>query len=142
MPAGSPPTWVALWVVPAGAPAGPWEAPGLRWLMVQHLARGGWELPGGRIEPGETIVEAAQRELREETGLDGRVIGEPWAEGDGAWCCLKVESMPTRSHWPSPDSTLGSVRWWSRPPPRMPWGEYELVGCAMRAARFHSSLMA
>ena len=33
----------------------------------------GYTLPGGHIEPGESIVEAAARELKEETGL----IAEP-----------------------------------------------------------------
>jgi 8-oxo-dGTP diphosphatase len=30
-----------------------------------------WSVPGGRVEPGETVGEAVVRELAEETGLDG-----------------------------------------------------------------------
>ncbi|GGT43214.1 NUDIX domain-containing protein [Streptomyces chromofuscus] len=33
-----------------------------------------WEPPGGGIEPGESPIEAAVRELREETGLAGETI--------------------------------------------------------------------
>ncbi len=33
-----------------------------------------WALPKGKIDPGESAVEAAVREVREETGVEGRVV--------------------------------------------------------------------
>lgn len=39
-----------------------------RFLMVFNPKRNGWEMPGGKIEPGETVEEAAERECLEESG--------------------------------------------------------------------------
>ncbi len=59
-------------------------------LLLQESAayadgtnRGRWELPGGRLQPGEHFADGLRREVKEETGLDITIdrpymLGEWW----------------------------------------------------------------
>ena len=42
-------------------------------------SRGRWSVPGGKVEPGESFAQAAQRETHEETGLVVSVGAQRWA---------------------------------------------------------------
>lgn len=42
-------------------------------LLIKGPARG-WEMPGGQVEEGESLTEAAIRETKEETGIDVEII--------------------------------------------------------------------
>jgi len=43
-------------------------------LLTRRADNGEWCLPGGHMEPGETVVGACQREVLEETSLAVRVL--------------------------------------------------------------------
>jgi 8-oxo-dGTP pyrophosphatase MutT (NUDIX family) len=49
--------------------------PAGRLLLARRADTRNWELPGGKVEPGESVVDAAVREVAEETGVRISVTG-------------------------------------------------------------------
>lgn len=50
---------------------------GTLYASVFHNRRNAWELPGGKVEPGEFSVLAAGREVREELGVELKLLTVP-----------------------------------------------------------------
>lgn len=44
-------------------------------LMIRRTDNGNWALPGGAIDLGESVTQAAIRETKEETGIDVEITG-------------------------------------------------------------------
>jgi 8-oxo-dGTP pyrophosphatase MutT (NUDIX family) len=48
---------------------------GDRLLLTRRSDNGAWCMPGGGVDPGESLAEACVREVREEIGVRARVTG-------------------------------------------------------------------
>lgn len=90
-------------------------------LMIRRgrgPAMGRWSVPGGRVEHGESLSEAVERELLEETGLSGncgRFVG--WVERISAgehgehFVILDFEVTLLDDREPTAGDDAAEVRW-------------------------------
>jgi 8-oxo-dGTP diphosphatase len=75
-------------------------------------AAGRWELPGGKVEPGESPTDALVREIREE--LDCGITVERWLEGHqpiGSTHVLRVAVCRLVDAAPHPSGDHDELRW-------------------------------
>jgi 8-oxo-dGTP diphosphatase len=94
-----------------------------RILLVQRgrePGRGLWAVPGGKVDLGESLIQAARREAKEETGLDVEVAELVWAGesiGPGQppeWHYVLVDFLATRvGGEPAPADDADQVAWFS-----------------------------
>ena len=94
-------------------------------VFVRHPERG-WEIPGGHLLQDETPEQAIIRELKEETGCDGKLIAwnkEYYPEG---WVGhVVVEDTKEKIFWNVDDENVSEVRWWTQIPPLIEWTKEE-----------------
>lgn len=94
-----------------------------RILLIRRSDNDNWALPGGAIDVGESLVQAAIRETREETGVDCEITGligiytDPrhvilyTSNGEARQECSIVLTARATGGQPTPSSESSEVRW-------------------------------
>ena len=91
-------------------------------LLSRHKDRDTWETQGGHIEPGETPLEAARRELYEESGaveFDIRPVFDYWAGDERGGASGQVFAATIRTLGSLPKSEMAEVRAFDEIPPNV-----------------------
>jgi 8-oxo-dGTP diphosphatase len=94
-------------------------------IAVIHRPRyDDWSLPKGKLDPGETFEDGALREVEEETGVRGRIVGEltptSYLDRKGRdklvrWYRMALDDDPREF---APNDEVDELRWLTPPEAR------------------------
>jgi ADP-ribose pyrophosphatase YjhB (NUDIX family) len=94
-----------------------------RILLICRTDNGNWALPGGAMDLGESLAQAAVRETREETGVDCEITGLSGIYTDPGHVLLYTSNGEVRQEFsivltarptggePTPSDESSQVRW-------------------------------
>ena len=68
-------------------------------LLIRRTDNGNWALPGGAVDLGESLTQAAVRETREETGVDCEITGLSGIYTDPAHVLLYTSNGEARQEF-------------------------------------------
>ena len=103
-------------------------------LLVRRSDNDNWAVPGGAVDLGESVADAAVRETKEESGIDCEINGFVGIYSDPRHVILYTSNGEVRQEFsivltaratggsPTPSSETSEVRW--VPPVRV--GEYQM----------------
>ena len=92
-------------------------------LMIRRTDNGNWAVPGGAIDLGESVAQAAVRETLEETGISCEITGITGIYSDPRHVILYTSNGEARQEFsivltaralrgqPTPSSESSEVRW-------------------------------
>src|SRR3984885_2845238 len=92
-------------------------------LLIRRTDNGNWAVPGGAIDLGESVAQAAVRETREESGIECEITGIVGIYSDPKHVILYTSNGEVRQEFsivltasplsghPTPSSESSEVRW-------------------------------
>jgi 8-oxo-dGTP pyrophosphatase MutT (NUDIX family) len=92
-------------------------------LLIRRADNDNWAVPGGAVDLGESVAEAATRETREESGIDCQITGLVGIYSDPRHVILYTSDGEVRQEFsilltarpvgghPAPSSETSEVRW-------------------------------